>query len=324
MALVYGVLPTARTGASSSTTIQRTDGGGLVKYRNRTPGIAPRPGDVISFAARAASVTSASSPRAQSTGGNGTSPCSARTTPTTGGARGSDELARQRLRPRTRPDWLHDPPEPLGRRDPARRRGVWPGPVVAIGPSLRGGKVTRAAHRCSVTVGVRVEHADGRHGRDPRRTRATGCSAHDGGIFSFGDARFHGCTGGIALNRPVVGMAATPTGHGLLARRHRRRHLQLRRRAASRLDRHHPAQPDRSSAWPRRRRAAATGWSPPTAASSASATPLLRLDGGIRLNQPIVGMAADAERPRLLDRGRRRRHLRLRRRRLPGSTGAAR
>ena len=38
--------------------------------------------------------------------------------------------------------------------------------------------------------------------------------ASDGGIFSFGDARFFGSTGAIALNRPVVGMAATPDGHG--------------------------------------------------------------------------------------------------------------
>ncbi len=38
--------------------------------------------------------------------------------------------------------------------------------------------------------------------------------AGDGGIFSFGDAGFYGSTGGTQLNRPVVGMASTPTGHG--------------------------------------------------------------------------------------------------------------
>ena len=32
--------------------------------------------------------------------------------------------------------------------------------------------------------------------------------ASDGGIFSFGDAVFHGSTGAIALNQPIVGMAA--------------------------------------------------------------------------------------------------------------------
>jgi hypothetical protein len=38
--------------------------------------------------------------------------------------------------------------------------------------------------------------------------------ASDGGIFSFGDAAFHGSTGNVHLNEPVVGMAATPDGHG--------------------------------------------------------------------------------------------------------------
>ena len=38
--------------------------------------------------------------------------------------------------------------------------------------------------------------------------------ASDGGIFSFGDAAFHGSTGSQALNAPVVGMAATPDGGG--------------------------------------------------------------------------------------------------------------
>ena len=38
--------------------------------------------------------------------------------------------------------------------------------------------------------------------------------AADGGIFSFGDAAFHGSMGGTPLNAPVVGMAATPSGDG--------------------------------------------------------------------------------------------------------------
>jgi peptidoglycan-N-acetylglucosamine deacetylase len=38
--------------------------------------------------------------------------------------------------------------------------------------------------------------------------------ASDGGIFSFGDARFYGSMGGQPLNEPVVGMAATPDGNG--------------------------------------------------------------------------------------------------------------
>jgi peptidoglycan-N-acetylglucosamine deacetylase len=38
--------------------------------------------------------------------------------------------------------------------------------------------------------------------------------AADGGIFSFGDAAFHGSMGGTPLNAPIVGMAATPSGNG--------------------------------------------------------------------------------------------------------------
>ena len=38
--------------------------------------------------------------------------------------------------------------------------------------------------------------------------------ASDGGIFSFGNAQFFGSTGALALNKPVVAMAATPDGGG--------------------------------------------------------------------------------------------------------------
>jgi hypothetical protein len=36
----------------------------------------------------------------------------------------------------------------------------------------------------------------------------------DGGVFTFGDAGFHGSVGGSALNTPIVGMAPTRDGHG--------------------------------------------------------------------------------------------------------------
>ncbi|MHB1854681.1 MAG: protease pro-enzyme activation domain-containing protein, partial [Acidimicrobiales bacterium] len=38
--------------------------------------------------------------------------------------------------------------------------------------------------------------------------------ASDGGIFDYGSAAFYGSTGAERLNRPVVGMAATPDGRG--------------------------------------------------------------------------------------------------------------
>ncbi len=38
--------------------------------------------------------------------------------------------------------------------------------------------------------------------------------ASDGGVFSFGGAGFHGSTGAMSLNKPIVGMASTPDGGG--------------------------------------------------------------------------------------------------------------
>ena len=38
--------------------------------------------------------------------------------------------------------------------------------------------------------------------------------ASDGGVFDFGSAGFYGSTGGLTLNRPIVGMASTPSTHG--------------------------------------------------------------------------------------------------------------
>jgi hypothetical protein len=38
--------------------------------------------------------------------------------------------------------------------------------------------------------------------------------ATDGGVFSYGGAQFFGSTGNITLNKPIVGMAATPTRQG--------------------------------------------------------------------------------------------------------------
>jgi hypothetical protein len=39
-------------------------------------------------------------------------------------------------------------------------------------------------------------------------------AAADGGVFAFGNARFHGSMGAVQLSQPVVGIAATPTGNG--------------------------------------------------------------------------------------------------------------
>ncbi len=38
--------------------------------------------------------------------------------------------------------------------------------------------------------------------------------ASDGGVFTFGDARFYGSTGAKTLRAPIVGMSVTPSGKG--------------------------------------------------------------------------------------------------------------
>jgi hypothetical protein len=38
--------------------------------------------------------------------------------------------------------------------------------------------------------------------------------ASDGGIFTYGDARFLGSTGAMRLNKPITGMSVTPSGNG--------------------------------------------------------------------------------------------------------------
>ncbi|MCU1378909.1 MAG: hypothetical protein JWN29_1892, partial [Acidimicrobiales bacterium] len=101
-----------------------------------------------------------------------------------------------------------------------------------------------AAETQSGLVGVRILGADGSlwnygtspsFGRtadigDPRRNVGKGLPVRtaagtptgqgvwvattDGGIFSFGDAAFHGSTGAMRLNKPIVGMTPTTTGKG--------------------------------------------------------------------------------------------------------------
>jgi len=54
----------------------------------------------------------------------------------------------------------------------------------------------------------------GTAGSGPPKVLSYWLVASDGGIFSFGGAGFYGSTGGMTLNRPVVGMAGTPDSKG--------------------------------------------------------------------------------------------------------------
>ena len=131
------------------------------------------------------------------------------------------------------------------------------------------------------------------HAVSPTSSGSYWLVASDGGIFSFGDASFHGSTGGIHLNQPIVGMARTPDGEGywlvasdggIFSFGDAKFYGSTGGIAPQPADRRHGG---------RRPTVRATGSSPPTAGSSASGTPRFHgSTGGTHLNQPIVGMAA--------------------------------
>ena len=142
--------------------------------------------------------------------------------------------------------------------------------------------------------------------------------ASDGGIFSFGNQQFCGSTGAMRLNQPIVGMASTPTGGGywlvaadggIFSLRRRRVPRLDRRDAAEPADRRHGVDPDRRRLLARRggRRHLLASATPCSTARPARCA----------LNQPIVGMASTPTGGGLLARRPRRRHLQLRRRRVP-------
>ena len=146
-----------------------------------------------------------------------------------------------------------------------------------------------------------------------RRHRAVAvlAGAADGGVFSFGDARYWGSTGHIVLNKPVVGMAATPNGGVVLAGCRRRRGLQLRgRQVLGQHGRHRVEQA-------RGRHGEATPNGGVLAGGGRRRSVQLRgrqvlgQHGHIVLNKPVVGMAATG-RWRVLAGGGRRRSLQLR------------
>jgi hypothetical protein len=69
-----------------------------------------------------------------------------------------------------------------------------------------------AASAAASGAGPAPATATGPHDADP--SDGYWLVASDGGVFTFGDAGYFGSTGSIRLNRPIVGMAATPDGGG--------------------------------------------------------------------------------------------------------------
>ena len=99
------------------------------------------------------------------------------------------------------------PPQPAGGghgRRPRQRRatGWWP-PTAGSSPSA----TPRSTGRWAASTSTSPSWA----WPPPRTAAGYWLVAADGGIFSFGDAHFYGSTGNIHLNKPIVGMTATPT-----------------------------------------------------------------------------------------------------------------
>ena len=96
----------------------------------------------------------------------------------------------------------------------------------------------------------------------------------------------------MRLNKPVVGMAPTPNGEGLLARRIRRWDLRIRRRRVPRIHRRDEAQQADRRHGTHTRRGRATGSSRPTVGCSHSATPGSRARWvASSLSSPVTGIA---------------------------------
>ena len=91
------------------------------------------------------------------------------------------------------------------------------GPRPADDPA--GERAERDHQRRHLRLAIRPVRRCSRTG-SPSRARRAAASAATGwwrrtaGVFSFGDAAFHGSAGNIHLTKPVVGMAATPDGGG--------------------------------------------------------------------------------------------------------------
>jgi IPT/TIG domain/PQQ-like domain len=84
---------------------------------------------------------------------------------------------------------------------------VSPNQVTAVNPAEAAGTVdvtvTTPAGTSVVSANDKFTYVDGYW-----------LGATDGGVFTFGHAQFYGSTGSMTLNKPVVGMAATPDDGG--------------------------------------------------------------------------------------------------------------
>jgi len=124
----------------------------------------------------------------------------------------------------------------------ARERGAHRDPQGALAGRLRRPRVYSFGDSRVPRLGRRdaPQQADRRDGRKHRRARATGSARATAASSRTATRASTARPATLRLNKPIVAMAATQDGQGLLALRERRRHLRVRRRALLRLDRRAP------------------------------------------------------------------------------------
>ena len=219
MTLIYGVTPYGANGDGVVDNYTPADGGGLVKYRNATPGVAPLPGDILSFSesGHLGHVGVIASSDVDTNGNGSVTMLSENDTDDGWRTLVVTNWVVSGFGRHYATGWLHDPAgRGWGADNPATANwggitarpggGYWAvtpnGLVTARGAPSFGD--ARALGMNAPIIDIAATHSG----------KGYWLLGADGGIFSYGDARFYGSTGAITLNKPIVAIAPTPTGHG--------------------------------------------------------------------------------------------------------------
>src|SRR3954469_4659558 len=97
----------------------------------------------------------------------------------------------------------------MSRRHPSVRKAA-----AGLATALIGGTLVGVLTIAATTLVGRPPAAGAATPGPASAPRGYWLGATDGGIFSYGEAGFKGSMGGSHLNRPIVGMAGTPSGNG--------------------------------------------------------------------------------------------------------------
>ena len=97
----------------------------------------------------------------------------------------------------------------MSRRPPSLRKAA-----AGLATALVGGTLFGIITIAATTLVSRPPAADAATPGPASAPRGYWLGATDGGIFAYGEAGFKGSMGGSHLNKPIVGMAPTPSGNG--------------------------------------------------------------------------------------------------------------